>query len=437
MAHFFLTNFFLQITNNVSDRVAERVAGFGEWIGLTGAGLNILGGLLLLVAGYFIAKSAGRLIKMLVGKTGIDNRAKPGVSISALLGKLAYYLLMIIVLMATLSLMGVHGDVLAPLNAMTAKFFGAVPNVIAAGIIAYVGYFLGKIVANLIEASGDKIRSWLPNISNIKDNNEFDSNVAEISGKIQNIKSATNNIDIVKILKNVAFILVFIPILIIALEKLNMQAITTPATNMLDTFINAIPNIIYAVIILFAAIVGGKFLSKLLADLLNSFKIDNLSRKLRLENILGNTNLTRVISNLAYFFIVYIGVIEASKQLNLLEVVDAMDKVLAVAGKIVFGLLILSLGNLVANFVTRLFLNNEHTSKLSAAIVRGAVIVIFLAMGLHAMGIADNIIEMAFGLGLGAIAVAFALSFGLGGKEAAGEEVKNFFSRLKKKDTNS
>lgn len=42
-----------------------------------------------------------------------------------------------------------------------------------------------------------------------------------------------------------------------------------------------------------------------------------------------------------------------------------------------------------------------------------------LAMGLKAMGIADSIVNLAFGLTLGSVAVAFALSFGLGGREAA------------------
>lgn len=421
-------------THQVSGKVAESVADFGQWTGLTGIGLSIVGGLLLLIAGYFIAKFTGRLVKRLLGKTGIDNRAKSDFSISGLIGKLVYYLLMIIVLMATLSLMGVHGDVLAPLSAMAAKFFGAVPNIIAAGIIAYVGYFLAKIVSNLIEASGDKIRSWVPSISGIKDKNEFDNHVSKTSGKIKEAKPAAYQIDVVKILKNIAFIVIFIPVLIIALEKLDMQVITTPATSMLDTFINAIPSIVYAVIILFAAIVGGKLLSRLLAELLHSLNVNGLSRKLKLEHILGSTNMVNVISTLAYLFIIYIGVEEAAKQLGLIQVVEVMNDVLAVAGKIVFGLLILSLGNVVANFTTRIFLKNKNTNKFSAAIVRGAVIVIFLAMGLHAMGIADSIIELSFGLGLGAIAVAFALSFGLGGREAAGEEMKSFFSKLKKKD---
>ena len=44
-----------------------------------------------------------------------------------------------------------------------------------------------------------------------------------------------------------------------------------------------------------------------------------------------------------------------------------------------------------------------------------------MAIGLNAMGIADTIVHLAFGLTLGAIAVAVALSFGLWGREAAGK----------------
>jgi hypothetical protein len=55
-----------------------------------------------------------------------------------------------------------------------------------------------------------------------------------------------------------------------------------------------------------------------------------------------------------------------------------------------------------------------------------------IAMGLRAMGIADEIVNLAFGLTLGAVAVAVALSFGLGGREAAGRQMEHWLSRLRK-----
>ena len=66
-----------------------------------------------------------------------------------------------------------------------------------------------------------------------------------------------------------------------------------------------------------------------------------------------------------------------------------------------------------------------------AGIARFTVLGLVFAMGLRAMGIADDIVNLAFGLTLGAIAVAAALAFGLGGREAAGKQMEHWLSRLR------
>lgn len=396
----------LQI-QQASDNIANSVARWGGDLGLTQTATSIIGGILLLIVGYFVAKFVSGIVTKSLKKTGIDNKSEK-MTLSSFAGKLVYYLLMIIVLMAALTLMGVNGLVLKPLNDMTSKFFMAIPNIIAAGIIAYVGYFLAKIVSELIEASGDKIRSWLPKLS------------------------TENSIDIVKVIKTLAFIFIFIPILIIALEKLNFRAITEPATGMLATFINAIPNLIYAVVILLVAVIGGKFIVGLLKELLNTLKLNELAQKIKIQQFLGSTSLVSFITNLVYVFIIYLGIMEACNYLGLVEIKEILDNVLNIAGKVAFGLVILILGNVVADFAANIFMKKPDANKFVASIIRVAIIFIFLAIGLRTMGIADSIIELAFGLSLGAVAIAFALSFGLGGREAAGEQMKKFFDKFNK-----
>jgi hypothetical protein len=56
---------------------------------------------------------------------------------------------------------------------------------------------------------------------------------------------------------------------------------------------------------------------------------------------------------------------------------------------------------------------------------------LFIAIALRTMGIANEIVTLAFGLTLGAAAVAFALSFGLGGREAAGKQMEHMLSRYR------
>jgi len=50
------------------------------------------------------------------------------------------------------------------------------------------------------------------------------------------------------------------------------------------------------------------------------------------------------------------------------------------------------------------------------------------------MGLADDIVNMAFGLTLGSIAVAVALAFGLGGREAAGKQLEYWFNKMRDND---
>jgi len=87
------------------------------------------------------------------------------------------------------------------------------------------------------------------------------------------------------------------------------------------------------------------------------------------------------------------------------------------------------LANLTAEAIHRV--SGEHTTAL-ARLARAAILLLVIAMGLRAMGIADDIVNLAFGLTLGAVAVAFALSFGLGGREAAGRQMEHWLSRLRK-----
>jgi len=70
------------------------------------------------------------------------------------------------------------------------------------------------------------------------------------------------------------------------------------------------------------------------------------------------------------------------------------------------------------------------TSAAIANIARFAILGLVLAMGLKSMGLADNIVNMAFGFTIGGVAVAMALAFGLGGKDAAKAITDSWASRI-------
>ena len=127
--------------------------------------------------------------------------------------------------------------------------------------------------------------------------------------------------------------------------------------------------------------------------------------------------------------------VEAANRLGFSQVSDIVGMFIQFGADILLGSVILMVGfwlaNLAYNAIDRT--SGKKSSGL-ASIARIAIIGLVVAMGLRAMGIADDIVNMAFGLTLGAVAVAVALSFGLGGREAAGKQLEYWFSKMRDGD---
>lgn len=361
--------------------------------------------IIILIIGWFIAGIIRSIVKKLTHKAGIDRALRSDkVVFSALLGKLAYFLIMIFVFMLALEKLGLSG-VLDPLKNMLNEFLGFLPNIFGAGLVAYIGYMLANIVSELVGMSGDTIQRFAPKLN------------------------ISQNIDIVSILKKIVFIFIFIPMLISALNILNMDAISAPATAMLTDFFNAIPKIIMALVIIVFFVIGGKFLSGFVRELLESFKINEVLQSAQLGVISNRTNVSKITGNLVYFFIVIFGVMTAVEKLEFTQLTNILNVIIAYSSKVLLGLVILALGNWVANIASSNF-SKGTGNKFVASVIKVAIIAVFLAMGLKTMGLADDIVNLAFGITLGTVAVTIALSFGLGGREAAGKQMKRIISKF-------
>lgn len=362
----------------------------------------------ILIIGWFIAGFLKRLVAKLLQRTGIDNKLKSGkMPLSKFVAKLVYFLIMIFVFMLALSKLGMT-SVLDPVKNLLSSFLTYIPNIVGAGLVGYIGYMLATIVSELVGLSGDTIQSLVPKLK------------------------LPENIDLVNILKKIVFIFIFIPLLITALNILNMDAISAPATQMLEQFFNAIPRVLVAVIILLLFVVGGKFVAGLVTDLLESLKLNAILDRMNLKGISAKTNLAKVIGNVAFFFIVLFGMITAIEKLEFDKLTEILNTIVGVSGNILFGLVILVIGNWISGIAHDSIAKNS-ANKFIASIIRICVLAIFLAMGLKTMGIGDDIINMAFGITLGTVAITIALSFGLGGRAAAGKQMERIIDKFNSK----
>lgn len=374
---------------------------------------GVLGAVIVLILGFFIAKIVKGIIRKVMTKTSIDEKIgeklQTSFRVDNFVATLFYYLILIYALMIALNLLGVDG-VLAPLEKMMQDFMGFLPNVIAAGVIGFAGYMIASIAS---EATA------------------FLTAGVEKFGQKNGID--TGNISIAKIIKQLVFIFIFIPILIVALDTLKMEAISEPATEMLQQFMLAVPRIIAAIILLGVFYIAGKYLVAMGVGLLKSFGLDNMSSNLGLGNVLGSTSLSQIIGNIAMFFIMFTAVIAAVDKLDLVQIGGILNDIMDIAGRVFFGMIILAGGVFISNLASKAMSANKDNEWLSS-VVKFATMGLFLAFALHTMGIAENIVELAFGLTLGAIAVAFALAFGLGGRESAGKHMDHFLKKLRKED---
>ena len=372
---------------------------------------GILGALLVLLIGLLLAAGIKRLIILVFKRTKLNERLSAKTEgefrIDKFVAKLAYYLVVIFVLLIVLSMMGIEG-VLDPLSNMLDKFLAFLPNLVAAGIIGFAGYIIARIASEAVGLAAD----WLQ----------------EFSAKA----GLKGSINLAKLLKQIVFVIVFIPVLIAAIDALKIEAISRPATDMFHQFLNAIPQIISAAVILVVFYVVGRYITSLLSSLLKGLGTDQLTSSLGLNSVIGNErSLSDLFSNIAFFFIIFSGIVAASEKLNFMQLTEILNEVFAIAGRIFFGLVILVIGNFLANLAKDAMVSSED-SKWLGTFVRLAVLFIFLALGLSTMGIGQEIVNLAFGLTIGALAVAFALAFGLGGREAAGKYLDNFLERFRK-----
>lgn len=387
---------------------------------------NLLMALVLAGVAWLVATIVRNVIGRVFASTRLDEKLSQSADmppVSATMGKVAYWLILLLFLPAIVGVLQIEG-LMTPLNVMTSNLLGMLPNLFAAAMIGFIGWMIAKVVrglvGNLLAATGiDKL--------NEGDDDTREIRLSELGGTL-------------------AFIMIIVPTLIAALDALRIDAISQPLTHMLDQMLQAVPNILSAAAILALAWFIGRFVAVLVSRLLSNLGFDRVPERIGLGHAFSTSahpatataepvphdagtpavdaapqSLSAFVGHLALFFIMLFATVEAAGMLGFDGVHDLLKTFIAFGADILLGLVIFVVGywlaNAAANAIQRA--NPDGTPGLSR-IARVAILGLVLAMGLRAMGIADDIVNLAFALVLGAVAVAMALAFGLGGREAAG-----------------
>ncbi|WP_288397302.1 mechanosensitive ion channel [uncultured Acinetobacter sp.] len=373
---------------------------------------NLIAAAVVALVGWIIARLVRAGFSNVLARTQLDERLSSEVGVRPLsenIADIVYWLILLLFLPIVLSILGLTG-LLLPVQNMLNDAVGYLPNIFIAGVIVFVGYILAKIVRGIVEGLVNSI------------------GLQQQAQKIGLFKQS----NLGRVLGSFVFALVMITALIVAFEALGIETISQPATSMLNEIMYAIPNIIAAGLILIIAYVVSRFIANLVQDILAGTGVDDIPAKFDLQRFLGSTKVSHVVAVLIVFFTMLFAVSEAANRLGFEQISNLIAMFIAFGANILLGAVILVIGFWLANIVANVVQRGEYnSSRWLGNLVRVLIMGLVLAMGLRAMGIADSIVNLAFGLTLGAVAVAFALAFGLGGRQPAERVLTDLIDKVK------
>lgn len=379
-------------------------------------GPKVLFALLILLATYFIAKGVQWAVSRMVDKMPILKR-HPGVGGDAVgteLGRLAYWIVWLVGLVAALQPLGLN-EVMGPVTLMANEVFAFIPRLLGAALIFFAGLILARIVRHVIEAFLGALN--LEKLAGRAGLKLADSPVAVDSEGTASEGVSPSRSSIAHAVGLTISALIIISASIAALQALGISAIADPAIAMLQTIGLAIPQVLAATLILAFAFVIGRWVKALIEQILPGLGFDNSVRALGI--LPGSTAASKVLGSIAMTTVLIVGLMEAARKVGGDSTAALLFQVTELGGKVIFGTVIIVVGLFLARILSNLVGSSTGEAGYAQTIVKYAVVALFTAIGLTFMGLADQIVMLAFGLILGSAAVATALAFGLGGRDYA------------------
>ncbi|MDN5893772.1 MAG: mechanosensitive ion channel [Nocardioides sp.] len=379
-----------------------------DWPGII---TQVVGAAVILLVTWILAKVVKRVITVGLGKVKFfERQAGSGEGLAASLGTIGSLVVWLFGLIAVLNLFKLTAAV-APIQDLLSSVLAALPGVIGAGLIFFVGLVLARIVRELVEvalqtAGAD---SWLSGSGD------------RVSTDSSSEASAGSDVKISQLAGQLVFVVVLVGVSISALQVLGIRAISEPATAMLELILNTIPSILAAAILLGIGYLIARVVAPILESTLRGLGTDRVLAEIGVAR--EGTSASGIAARVVQIAIMLFFAVAATRALGFPEITNILDTVLAIGGRVLFGAAIIAAGVLIANILSRM------VSGQASQILKYATMALFVAIGLQFMGLADSIITLAFGSVVVGGALAAALAFGLGGRDAAARQLEQLQAR--------
>jgi hypothetical protein len=203
-------------------------------------------------------------------------------------------------------------------------------------------------------------------------------------------------------------------------------------------FAEFVPALFGALIILFAGYLLAKLVERGTERVLRRMRLNYLLERggvmQAVERSGSHFNPSRVLANLVFWFVMFVVIMIAANALGMETLADVFSELVGYIPSMMAAIVLLIVGIVLGRFVGGLILASAGAIQggpTLARVGRWGVILLAIFMALQQLGIANEIVVTAFAILFGAVALALALSFGLGNRELAGEITRAWYERYK------
>lgn len=300
------------------------------------------------------------------------------------------------------------------------KIIGFLPNLIGAIVLLLIAWIIAIIVKKIIVKGLGALgfEAWL-----------------QKKGLVDDQGGNANADGIVQTFGKLAYFFIFLLFLPPVFDQLKMKAVSMPIKGMMTSMFNFAPKIVVAVIILIVGLFIAKILGTLVKNVLANFKVSRFNKYVNFGEDKNSIDIPIatgwIISTLVGLFFT----VQALNTVNLKVLNKIGDAIIGYLPLVISGAIILALGFIGGNLLAKL-LNKSTGNAMLAEIAKYLVIIVSVFMTLDQLHFAKSIVNVAFLLILGAVAVAFAISFGIGGKGFAEQQLSKFSKKMESKNDN-
>ncbi|MBE3098877.1 MAG: mechanosensitive ion channel [Planctomycetes bacterium] len=383
---------------------------------------------LLLLVGWIIASVLKFLITRGLVAAKVDERfagkpppeagatAKPPLSKS--LGNVIFWVILLLFVPGVLSVLAIEG-LSVPMQRMVEKVVTFLPNVGLAVIILLLGWLFAGLVRRIVESLMQALGT-------------------DRLGERVGLGRVLKRFNLSALVGLVVYILILVPVIIAALNALQVEGITKPASDMLGKFLAAVPSIFAALLILLIAYIGGWLLGRLATSFMEAIGFDRLPAALGLAKkeaaappapaaAQSAWSPSQVVGYVVLVVIMLFAIVESCRLLGFEGLAAVIDEFVLFLARVLLGLAVLALGLYFGNLAAKAILGSQVArAQWLAMVARVAIIVFASAMALDKIGVGADVVKIGFGLAFGAIAVAAAIAFGLGGRDAAARQIEEW-----------